>query len=401
MSETPALQRPRQVTVAAWMVILGSVFVVISAFDQVTSLNTLETRDALNEALAEPALKGLDLDIEDAVLVLRTVAMVTAACAAATAILGYFVLKRHHGARIVLTALAVPLFVGGLLPGGSLGLLVAVSVVLLWLDPSRAWFKGEAPRPREAEPSADRPDPFAPPASPPEAPGDAQQPTQQPTQQPAQQPASEPRAHQGFGSVPTAAAPRPPTSTQTAYPPPAYPPPPPGAQPYGAPPPSPAPYSPYAPVRPAPAAWTRPPSVLAACIVTWICSSLAVLLMGATLAVVLASPESLIDEMYRQDPNLASRDLGTDSLQTLTTVTSALVIAWSVAAIVLAVFVLRRSGWARYGLLGSAGGAGGLCAVASLQAPFLVVPLLACVVTFSLLLRSDVRDWFSRSPSNP
>jgi hypothetical protein len=154
-------------------------------------------------------------------------------------------------------------------------------------------------------------------------------------------------------------------------------------------------------VRPAPASWTRPPAVLAACIVTWVCSSLAVVLMAATLAVVLASPEALIDEMYRQDPDLAARGLGTDSLQALTTFTALLVIAWSLAAIVLAVLVFRRAGWARYALLGSTGGAGGLCLVASLQAPFLVVPLLACVATFSLLLRADVRDWFTRSPSNP
>ena len=123
--------------------------------------------------------------------------------------------------------------------------------------------------------------------------------------------------------------------------------------------------------------------------------------LAATLAVVLASPEALIDEMYRQDPDLAARGLGADSLQALTTVTALLVIAWSLAAIVLAVFVFRRAGWARYALLGSTGGAGGLCLVASLQAPFLVVPLLACVATFSLLLRTDVRDWFARSPSNP
>ena len=61
----------------------------------------------------------------------------------------------------------------------------------------------------------------------------------------------------------------------------------------------------------------------------------------------------------------------------------------------LAVFAFRRAGWARVGLLASAGGAGGLCLVASLQAVFMVVPLFACVVTFSLLLRPDVREWFA------
>ena len=53
-----------------------------------------------------------------------------------------------------------------------------------------------------------------------------------------------------------------------------------------------------------------------------------------------------------------------------------IVVVWAVAAIVLAVLVFRRAAWARIALLASAGGAGGLCLVASLQSVLMVVPLL-------------------------
>src|SRR5262245_36908956 len=114
MSDTPTLQRPRQVTMAAWMVIAGSGFLVATAFERVASFHHLETREALTELLAEPPVKGLGLDLEGALVVLQAFAMVTAGCAAAAMILGYHVLKRHRGARLALTVLAVPLFLSGM-----------------------------------------------------------------------------------------------------------------------------------------------------------------------------------------------------------------------------------------------------------------------------------------------
>jgi hypothetical protein len=110
-----------------------------------------------------------------------------------------------------------------------------------------------------------------------------------------------------------------------------------------------------------------------------------------------ADPDLLLDEMYRQNPQLADQALDQDSLVTLTRVTAGIVVAWAVAAIVLAVLVFRRVRWARIGLLASAGGAGGLCLVAALQSVLLAVPLFACVLVLSLLLRPDVRHWFTRS----
>ena len=126
-------------------------------------------------------------------------------------------------------------------------------------------------------------------------------------------------------------------------------------------------------------------------------SSLVVLAMAGTALVVATDPDLLLDEMYRQNPDFADQGLDRDSIVTLTRVTCAVVVAWSVAAIVLAVLVFRRSRWARVALLVSAGGTGGLCLVAALQSALLAVPLLACILVFSLLLRPDVRHWFARS----
>jgi hypothetical protein len=354
------LERPRQVTMAAWMIIAGSVLLVGAVFERIATLHRLETQEAVRQFLAEPPANGFGLDLEGALTIVRTLSMVTAGCAAAAAILGYHVLKRNRGARIGLTVLAVPLFISGFVIGGFLSSLVAVSAVLLWLAPARDWFNGVAP-PTPARPDSEPRKPEWPPPLPPQAPP----------------PAAGPRPHQGFGSIPSGS----PGSAPPAQAPPSFAPPPPGAQQYPAPPPA---FAPYGGAWQAPAArrpGPRPRAVLAACVVAWVCSSLTVVVVTASAVLVAATPDLLIDEMYRQNPDLAAQAMTQDALQVLT--------------YVLAVLAFRRVSWARVGLLASAGGAGGLCLVTSLQAVFMVVPLFACVITFSLLLRPDVREWFT------
>ncbi len=55
-SKTPA--RPPQVTVAAWMIMVGSVFVVLMVWDRIAGLHSLDTRKALEPLLARPADQG-------------------------------------------------------------------------------------------------------------------------------------------------------------------------------------------------------------------------------------------------------------------------------------------------------------------------------------------------------
>ncbi|WP_300463221.1 hypothetical protein, partial [uncultured Nocardioides sp.] len=135
--------RPRQVTMAGWVTILGSVLVILSVFAQIGSLDSLDTRRGIEELLANPPLDALDLEVTSVLDVVRLLATVTGALAAATAILGWQVMQRSRSARLALTVLAVPLFLLGFVTGGFATSLVAAAAVILWLQPSRAWVNGD------------------------------------------------------------------------------------------------------------------------------------------------------------------------------------------------------------------------------------------------------------------
>ena len=337
-----ALPRPRQVTMAGWMVVVGSVLAVVSVFERMAGLNSLEVRESVEEFLRQSP--GTGLDVEGTLSVLRGVTMVAGGCAAATAVLGVHVLRRSRGARLGVTVLAIPLFVTGLVAGGFLTSVVAFAAILLWLPPSRDWFDGRPP-PRRAdrEPASARTD-AAPPAPPP------------PT-------ASEPRAHPGFGAMPGPTGP-PPGTWATQPPPP----------PRGA----------------------RPDVVLWACLITWIFAGLVSLLMVMSAAVVATAPELVLDQLRRQDPEV------TDDVLTQGTLTSALYgvaavsVVWSVVASVLAVLVLRRVRWARVALMASTGGVVAFLLVGVAQGQLLLLlPVMAAVTTLLLLARPEVRRWIN------
>ena len=119
--------RPRQVTLVAWLTMVGSVIVVVLVFDRIAGLHTLETRQSVEKFLAEPPGSDLGVGVDGVLSVIRTLAMVAAGCATAAAILGYQVLRRSRSARLALTVLAVPLFFAGLVTGGFVSSLVAAS----------------------------------------------------------------------------------------------------------------------------------------------------------------------------------------------------------------------------------------------------------------------------------
>jgi hypothetical protein len=352
------------VTLAAWLIMIGSVFVVLTVFERMAGLNDLETREAVEEFLSRPPGNGMGLDVSGVLELMRIAAMVAGGCAAASAILGFHVLKRSHGARIGLSVLAVPLLVSGLVTGGFMSSLVAASAVMLWLQPARDWFDGKPARPeptrgeREAARSGPGPDrsPWssAPHAPPPDAPPPG------------------PRPYPGFGAVPPASH----TSTQVA------------PRPVEAPPSAPSgPFLP--PVRP-----RRPDAVVWACVLTWVFSGLAAFVMGISALVMATSPDLVFDELYRQNPDLAEQGVSERTIQVATYVTASVTVLWSVAASVIAVLVLRRVRWARVALLVSASAAGALCLLAAaLGSLLLVVPLTACAATITMLLRADVRGW--------
>ena len=153
--------RPVQVTLAGWLVVGGSVLVVLLAFSRVASLHSLDTQEAIERFLKSWPGDDAGLSVQGAQTLLRIASMVAAACGAATAILGWQVLQRSKGARVALSLLAAPLFVTGFTSGGLASAVVTAAIVTLWFQPARDWFNGIS----QPAPSPARPEQPAPPAS--------------------------------------------------------------------------------------------------------------------------------------------------------------------------------------------------------------------------------------------
>lgn len=370
-TSTPA--RPSQVTMAGWMIIVGSVVVVLTAFEVVSGVRSLDTRESVEEFLAEPPGSGLGIGVESALQTLRVLAMVAAGCATASAILGWHVLKRNRSARLALSVIAVPLFVSGLVAGGFMSSIVVVAAMMLWLQPARDWFNGVTPqranlRSMVADPfsrrtsgqdeadaagaGSDRP------ASPP-----VSAPVQPPASPPADGSAGEPRPWSGFGDQPS-----------------------PGLAPLG---------SPFGgpPAGEAPTA--RPGAVTVACVITWVFSGLALALSLLSFVAVAVAPSAVLDELLRQDPQFDQQGLSDPVVVSTLLVFTVLLALWSVAGIVLAALVHRRVGWARIALIISAAMVAVFALLGSISSFVLVVPLVAGTLTVSLLLRRETRAWFA------
>lgn len=352
MSDKP-LERPRQVTFAAALIMGGSALIVASVFERIAGLGTLETQQAIDTFLAEPPGDGLGLSAASVESILRVLCMVAGACATAAAILGFHVLKRTRSARLGLAVLAVPLFVSGMAVGGFLASLVVASSVMLWFQPSRDWFDGVVRRPADAERAGA---------------GGAGRPVAPP-------PPTGPRAVQGFGSTPAAgasgaaAAPGAPVLGSTAT----------------------LPDRPVAPGAPA----RRPGALLWACLVTWSICGLGMLFMALSVLTLLAVPDLVFDEIDRQNPDLAAEGLSRSSIVTGTYVSAAIVLLWGAAAVTFAVLAFRRVSWGRTALMVCAGVAGVVCLVGSLFSIVLALPFVAATATFALLMRPEVRAWFA------
>jgi hypothetical protein len=331
---TPA--RPRQVTLAAWLIMVGSAVVVAMVFDRVAGLHSMETRESVEKFLAEPPGNDLGVDVQGAIAMLRTLSMVAAGCATAAGILGYQVLRRSRSARLALTVLAVPLFLTGLVTGGFVSSVVAASAVMLWLQPARDWFDGVT--------------------------------------RPASTGGSGPAARKA--ASPTAAATSPfDRGATTALPPAVWP-------------------------DPHPATSTkRPATVVWACVLTWISSAVIAIGMIVSVVAIAVRPGLMLDEVHRQNPDLAQQGISDQLLTVATYVMAAVVLLWCLSAVVLAVLVWRRVAWARIVLVVCAATCAALSLLGSVVGAFLLVfPLAASVVTIALLLRPDTRPWFDQSP---
>lgn len=370
----PLEQRPPHVTLAAVIAITASVMVVMSAWGRISNLRSLKTRESVEEFLAGPGA-GLGLGHEDVLLVLHVSAVLAAVCAAAVAVLGWFVMQGDKAARIALTVAAVPLFLTGLLIGDFASSFVGAAAVLLWIQPAREWFatgRWTPPAPRQEKSARDDQEDAAPPPAWP-------------------------------------APPQPPAASDTA--------------PHDVPPPHPTPYAtqtstgfgPVAVAQAAPvqaqAAPTptqggrprRPGAVVAAFVVTVV--STVIVLTGASLALVFVTltPELVMDELERQASGGATPSLA--DVRGSVFVTGTVTVLACLAAMVLAGFGLSGRAWGRRGWVVVSAVTAGVCLVVVVTAPaavsglLVLVPFGAAITTLVLLRRSDVRRWFESGGS--
>ena len=384
MSDSGTTARPRQLTMAGWFVVGGSIFLLLSAFDTITTLNTLDARDGgVLKLLTAPG--GVNLDLGTAITAARVMLTVGAVCAAAAAVLGFFVLQRNHGARIVLSILAVPILFTGLLTGGVIGALVAAATVMLWSGPARDWFAGrpvrevgrpertdksgpwETTMPRQSErnhPPEQPSDPVPPSDDPPhsaDTPADRQTPAASSLSTAGS--STEPGAMSGFGQSSAPVVDQPTASWPPHV---------------GAP--------SYANVRPA-----MPGTVKAACILTWVFSGMVALLYAGMLVFLAVAQDRVVDAVVKT-PAWERANIQQDVLVPALWLGALLFLAWAVGACVLALFTWRRHNWARWMLASSAAS---VLLIGFLAFPVGVVHQLAAALVIAGLFGSSARAWFA------
>lgn len=398
MTEPTTTDRPRQLTMAGWFVVVGSVFLVASVFDSVANLNSVDTRQTVTDALTTGSGAGLGLSVGTALTLMRVGLTVAAVCAAAAAVAGFFVLRRHRGARLLLAVLAVPLLVTAPLTGGLMGALVVAATMTMWNGQARDWFAGRpvrqtqpiggrgskdggTPAPRKANPfdqhgdlgagpehmpgqrTGDAPEA---PASPAGSAGSAGSAPESPPSVafPSRQPAATP----GFG------APRPDDRSKLSDPR--------GPQ-AGSHPGSPGDRTPE-PV---------PPGVRIACVATWVFSGIALLMSIVAMVVLATNPDVFVSPLVT-DPSFERFAVPRESVVPSLWLLAVLGAGWCLGACVLAGFTWRRHDWARWLLAFSAGFAF-LLALAAF--PVGMIHQLACALTIGGLFNATTRAWFERS----
>ncbi|QNN54205.1 hypothetical protein [Nocardioides mesophilus] len=383
------LPRPRQVTMAAGIGLVASLLLVVSLFDALTRLRSVEMRAAIDDFLAREPGSGLGLDADAVASVLRALVFLDGALAATAAVLAVYVFQRHRAARIGFSVAAGLLLLTSPVTGGALALLVAFAATLLWGRPARDWFAGRAPQPLDAatgsrsedgaadgsdhgrQPSADAWPPPRPPVPADQWPPVQARPVSRSGEESSPEVRQPPPAAQPFGQRPEEQSA--PVTSPSGWPPP-------GARP-----------SPAGATSSAPTATGRPGSVVAATVLTFVAAGLTALLFAVVVAGLVLAKDTVVD-VIEQNPEVARMDLNTQDVLAALWVLSALILFWCLAAMALAFLTFRRVGWARLLLVVSAVASGLLGLVAFPVG--LVVTALAAATVWLLLGRAS-NAWFA------
>lgn len=388
MNAQKQLARPRQVTTAGVMGVVGSALVVLSLFDALQRLRSVEMRAAVDKFLAEPPGDGLGVSTAWVLDALHGLVLFNGALAAVAAVLAVFAFQRHHAARIGFTVAAALLLLTSPFSGGAMAMIVAFAAVLLWGRPARDWFAGREPAPVPATGGRpERPDPWA-------LPGSAG--TPQEPRRPVTQDGAEPQDGPGSQAGPArdTGAPQ-----GVGYP---HERPAPAAYPYGSRP-DPGWAPPAFDQQPGTPSWAagtrqdpdrRPATVAVAAAITWLFAGLTTLAFLLVVAMLMFGQDALVEAM-RADPRFDQLNMSVNDLLAVAWVASAIALFWSVSAIALAVLAFRRVGWARILLAVSAAMAALLGLGAGLSGLLVMVPAVATVV---LLFTGGANAWFARRP---
>lgn len=419
MSESKAPARPSQVTMAGWVAVVGSALLVLTLFDSMAQLRSVEVRRSIEEFLATAPGSGLGLDTDQVRAILRGTMLFAGAAAAAATVLAVYVLQRNKGARVGFSVAAVAIMLTAPVTGSPFAVLVAIAAVMLWTRPARDWFAGRAPAPTEQrgvlvssehprpdehrtdpggsagwprmpDESSDRPEPpptqgFGEPV-PGRPPYGQQAQGQQAQGQQAQQQGWQEGQQPPYGQ---------PSYGQPSYGQPSY-----GqAAPYAQQPYAQQPYPGHAGYGQPRDPDKRPTTVTVAAWLTWIFSGLTLLAFALVVLVMLAARGDFIDAM-RSEPEFQRLDVSSNDVVAALWVVSAIIVFWCLVAFVLGVLTYRRQNWARITLVISAG----FTALFSLAAITSVVSLLTLVAagaTIVLLFTGGANEWFSRNSGRP
>lgn len=403
----PTTHRPPQVSLASGIVMFSSVVVLLTAWQRVTSLGSLETQDAIRDVLADAPFSSLGLTVSSTTELLRVSCMVAAACACATAILGWYVRKPDRSSRLALTLFAVVVFLTGIPAGGLAGSFVAAGAAMLWMQPAREWFATGRWTPPEPAPPKDRTaDRDASARTPWDAPGAPGAPGSSGPADPWGRPPADsavpdtpPPASRPFGE------PGPPTQQHPVDRP--------AESPYGQPlPQQPLPQQPGA-HQPVPAPYAaspapdwqrrqlllaRPGAMVAAFVITVVTAGGLLTLSLLWLAIAGFSPDFLQSVLEQQQPELLDDGLSLEQVRTTVFALAGAFVVWCLVALVLAGFAMARREWARRGLMVSAAFSAGACFALVLNTPLVLLPAAAALATVVCLRRGDVRRWFELDP---
>lgn len=363
--------RPGHATLAGGVIIGSSIILVLSAWQRISTLHTLEVREAFQRTLDQPLWSETGLTVDGMATAIRVLCLVGAGAAAASTVLGVQVFKRSSSARIVLTALSPLLLIGGIATDGFLAPMVVAGIAMLWLQPTRDWYAGrpwlQAYEQRRAERLAAL---RAARGETPRAGRDEQSTTQPNASQQVEAPQwwSPPAPPQPGGPQPA--------QPQVIQPQPG---PPSGHGRAGV-------------VRP-----KRPQALVLACVGTWVVSSFVLLGLVLVGAVMPSQKDELFAEAMRQEPRMIEDyQLTENSLLAGVYIVLVGFALWAIVAVVLALLAFNGQNWARITLVVSAACAGALTLLMSIGAWPLVTMVFVLASSVWLLLRPEVGRWYRR-----